>query len=665
MQVPLFKATLAAVAMLALTVPVEARITRLVVEHTERLGHDGYQKLTGHAYGELDPKLPLNAIITDLEFAPRNARGMVEYVATFTLLKPADMAKASGVLLYFVPNRGRINLTGGGFQTDARQQGHVLVASGWQGDLESAEDMETLSVPVAKNPDGSSITGLVLARFSDMPVGTMSLPVLRGGVAGTADPASSDTSKATLTRRASEDSAVVPLRSADWAFADCSKSAFPGTPDPQKVCLKGGFNPAYLYEVVYTAKDPKVYGIGFAATRDLNSYLRYGMQDDTGTANIFCGKITSTVSQGNSQSGNFLRSFIHLGFNQDEAGRIVFDGSNPNIAARLLAMNIRFGAPSGGAAMYEAGSDGVVWWADYADEARRRPSAGLLDRCRATETCPKIVETFGSSEFYNLRASPDLVGTRADRDIPLPSNVRRYYFPGVRHGGGPGGFDPDPKQDACCGLVPNPNPSSDTLRALQTALVDWIVKGTLPPPSQYPRLDRGELASPTQAALGFPTIPGVPLPDGILTPLYEFNFGTEFHYNDLSGVITLQPPPIRQILPTVVPKVDADGNERAGVASVLHQVPLGTYTGWNTVPSGFYKGHILTNSGAYIPFAKTKAERLAAGDPRPSLEERYGVHEKYVAHVRAAAERLVRGRYLLKDDADRLIAQAEASKVLK
>ena len=169
MQIPLFKATLAAVAILVLAIPGQARITRLMVEHTETLGHDGYQKLTGHAYGELDPKLPLNAIITDLEFAPRNARGMVEYVATVTILKPADMAKASGVLLYFVPNRGRINLTGAGFLGDARKQGHVLVASGWQGDIEPADGVETLLVPVAKNPDGSSITGRVLARFSDMP----------------------------------------------------------------------------------------------------------------------------------------------------------------------------------------------------------------------------------------------------------------------------------------------------------------------------------------------------------------------------------------------------------------------------------------------------------------------------------------------------------------
>ena len=157
----------------------------------------------------------------------------------------------------------------------------------------------------------------------------------------------------------------------------------------------------------------------------------------------------------------------------------------------------------------------------------------------------------------------------------------------------------------------------------------------------------------------------MPLPDGILTPLYEYDFGPRFHYNDLSGVIASQPPLIRQVLPTLVPKVDGDGNETSGVASVLHQAPLGTYTGWNTIASGFYQGRIRSQTGGFIPFAKTKAERLASGDPRSSLEERYGTHEKYVAAVRAAAERLVRGRYLLQDDADRLIAQADASAVLK
>lgn len=651
---PLTPLSLAA---LILAMPATAAITRLVVERTESPGQDGYVKLTGHAYGELDPKLPLNAIITDLEFAPRNGRGMVEYVATFTLLKPVDMSKASGVLLYYVPNRGGVSLTG----TDARKMGHVVVASGWQGDIQPGDGVQSLQVPVARNPDGSSITGRVLARFSDMDADVNTLPILRGGVEGTADPATFDTAKATLTRRASEDSQVVPLRSTDWAFADCAKVPFPGKPDPRKLCLKGGFNPAYLYELVYTAKDPKVYGIGFAATRDLNSYLRYSDGQD----NPVRGRITAIVSQGNSQSGNYLRSFIHLGFNQDEAGRIVFDGSNPNIAARQLALNFRFAAPSGASALYEPGSDGVVWWEVAADEARHLPPAGLLDRCRATETCPKIVETFGSAEFYSHRASPGLVGTSADRDIPLPSNVRRYYFPGVRHGGGPGGFDPNPPKESCCELAANPNPSSHTLRALQSALIDWVVKGSLPPPSQYPRLDRGELATPSHAAMGFPAIPGIPFPDGILNPFYQYDLGPHFRYRDLSGVVNMAPPPIRQVLPTLVPRVDADGNEVAGVASVLHQVPLGTYTGWNTNARGFHKGHYRGNAGGFVPFAGTKAERLASGDPRLSIEERYGTHAKYVARVREVAERMVRGRYLLQDDADRLIAQAEASKVLK
>jgi hypothetical protein len=458
---------------------------------------------------------------------------------------------------------------------------------------------------------------------------------------------------------------VVPLRSDEWTFGDCRTTPFPGKQDSTRICLKNGFDPALLYELTYTAKDPKVHGIGFAATRDLNSYLRYGTRDATGTPNVLGDRMRWAISQGNSQSGTFLRSFIHLGFNQDESGRIVFDGSNPNIATRLLAMNIRFAAPSGAAALYEPGSDGVLWWSDYVDEARGRGTGSLLTRCRATETCPKIVETFGAAEFFNLRASPDLVGTNADIDIPLPSNVRRYFFPGVRHGGGDGGFDPNPAREACCQLISNPNPSDDTMRALQTALVDWVVKGILPPPSQYPRLDRGELVPPTRAAMGFPAIPGVPVPDGILTPFYDYDFGPHFNYADVSGVVTMAPPPIRRVLPTLVPRVDADGNETTGVASVLHQVPLGTYTGWNLVPDGFYKGHIRTNAGSFIPFARTKAERLASGDPRPSLEERYGTHDGYVARVRAAAERLVRGRYLLQDDADRLVAEAQASKVLK
>jgi hypothetical protein len=673
----LFTACLLTAALLA---PAYARITRIVMEHRESpaykaqsFGDAGrYERLSGRAYGEIDPKDPLNAIITDLQFAPRNARGMVEYSGTFLLVKPVDLAKASGVLLYEVPNRGNSTLVRAaenpGVMADYLKRGHVLLTSGWQGDLAPREGVETITVPVAKNPDGSSIAGLVMARFSDangqpgwstVAGNPNTLPLVAGGVPRP-QPVSLDTSKATLTRRVSETSEVIPIRPADWAFADCSKSPFPGTPDPASICLKNGFDPAFLYELVYTAKDPLVLGIGFAATRDLNAYFKSGESEVLGK------RISSAIAWGNSQSGNFLRSFLHLGFNQDESGRMVFDGMNPNIAVRQLAMNIRFAAPGGSAGLYEPGSDGALWWSDYTDEARRRPSSGLLDRCHPTDTCPKIIETFGSSEFWDLRASPDLLGTRADRDIPLPPNVRRYYFPGVSHGGGRGGFTTiAPQPPNRCELPANPNPSSDTMRALMVALVDWVAKGTPPPPSQYPRLADQQFAFPTAAALGFPAIPGVPLPDGMINPLYDYDLGPSFHYADLSGVIAVQPPVIRQVLPSLVPKVDADGNEAAGVASVLHQAPLGTYTGWNVFAQGFYKGTNCGLLGSFIPFAKTKAERIAAGDPRLSLEERYGTHEGYVAVVGRAAERMVRDRYLLQEDAGRLIAEAEASDVLR
>ena len=667
-------------AILACTVSLQARVTRIVIEHRDSPAFKGqafgaagsYERLTGHFYGELDPKDPLNAIITDLALAPRNQHGKVEYSATFSLAKPLDLSKGSGVLIYEVPNRGRSALAGqvtnAGAMADFFQYGHALVSSGWQGDIPPADGMETMIVPIAKNPDGSPLTAPLLVRFVDMKPGTTTLEMTVGLGAGVPSPLplSLDTSKAVLTRRAGESREVIPLRSIDWAFADCGKTPFPGEADPHKVCVKGGFDPGYLYELVYTAKDPLVLGIGYAATRDLNSFLRYATADDSGTPNPLAGKISYAIGRGTSQSGNYLRSFIHLGFNQDESKRIVFDGAHPNIAARQNPMNFRFAAPGGAADLYSPGSDGIVWWSDYADEARHLAKGSLLDRCNATKTCPKIVETFGASEMWGLRGSPDLVGTKADRDIPLPPNVRRYYFPGVTHGGGRGGFSTaTPAAVGRCELPDNPNPSSDTMRALSEALTEWVTKNTPPPPSQYPRLDRNELVPATQQALGFPVIPGVPLPDGIQLPLYVYDFGPKFNAPDLGGWITIQPPVIKEVLPSLAAKVNPDGNETSGVASVLHQVPLGTYLGWNVTASGYFKGTECGFSGGYVPFAKTKAERVAAGDPRPSLEERYGTHEKYVALVRAAAANLVKDRYLLKADADRLIAQAESSEVLR
>jgi len=656
--------------------PSTARVTKIAIEEKQSPAYQGttfgavgaYERLSGRVYGEIDPKNPLNAVITDIQFAPRNTHGMVEYSATFTLLKPVDMSKASGVLLYDVPNRGNRMLLltfqrgdpGDGFLF---QRGHVILSSGWQADVIPRTGAETLDVPVARNADGSSITGPVLARFSNLQPGAKSVSLPGAARRGFAN-ASLDTSKATLTRRASEDGAVVPIAASDWAFADCSQAPFPGTPDPEKLCLKDGFDPAFLYQLSYTAKDPLVLGIGLAATRDIISFFRRAEKDDTGNINPVANRILHTVAQGTSQSGNFVKTVIHLGFNQDEQKRIVFDGANDHIAGRQTPLNFRFAVPGGAADMFEPGSEPALWWNDYQDSARRRPATSMLARCRATNTCPKIFETFGSTEFWGLRMSPGLVGTKADTDIPLPANVRRYYFPGTTHGGGRGGFSAAARGGGGrCELPDNPNPESDTMRALLDDLVAWVTTDIPPPPSRYPRLSAGELVRPDHTAMGFPSVPGMPLPDHMINPFYDYDLGPEFHYNDMSGVVTIEPPGIRQAIPSLVPRVDSSGNEIGGVPSVLHQAPLGTYLGWNVTARGFYKGRGCGFAGGFIPFAATRAERIASGDPRLSLEERYPTHEAYLAAVQAAAERLVQERFLLRGDADRLIAEAAASAV--
>ncbi|HEY3837130.1 MAG TPA: alpha/beta hydrolase domain-containing protein [Bryobacteraceae bacterium] len=646
----------------------EARVTRMVIENRESPAYNGkvfgkaglYELLTGRFYGELDPADPHNAIITDIRLAPRNARGMVEYSATFAIAKPIDMARSSHVLFYTVPNRGN-------GAPGASEDGHVSVVSGWQGDLVSRSGIQTIQVPVAKNPDGSAITGPVFERFSDLPAGTTTLDISSGSYLALTyqKPATLDTAGAKLSKRASSNAPAVAIANTDWAFGDCTKSAFPGTPDNSKICLKDGFDPAFRYELVFTAKNPLVLGIGFAATRDFNSFLRYAEKDDMGTANPVGKQIQWAVSKGSSQSGNFLRTFLNLGFNQDEGGRMVWDGVNPHIAARQLALNFRFAVGGGMAGAFEPGSEAVLWWSDYPDEARHRPAAGLLDRCTATKTCPKIMETFGGLEFWELRMSPDLVGTDAKADIPLPANVRRYFFPGTTHGGGRGGFQAEaPPKPKACVLPANPNPEADTMKALTTAFVDWVTKGTEMPASRYPRLDRGELVTEAEAAKHFPKIPGAPLPQGILNPLFDYDFGSEFLYQDLSGVIATQPPVLKRALPTLVPDVNADGSDVGGVPSVLRQAPLGSYLGWNVTATGFDKGKQCGLNGGFIPFAKTKAEREASGDPRLSLEERYRDHAGYVAAVKAAAEKAVKERFLLPADATRLEAEAAASDVL-
>ncbi|MCO4319173.1 alpha/beta hydrolase domain-containing protein [Phyllobacterium sp. 21LDTY02-6] len=624
-----------------------------------------YEIITGRAYGTLDPTDPLNAIVTDIALAPRNADGLVEYDTKFTLAKPVDMDKASGVLWYDIVNRG----TGA---AAPNAYGHVQLLSGWQGDIPQKSDNYAASVPVAINSDGTPVTGKVLARIVDAKPGTNTMPLAILGRAIPYDAASLDTKQARLIKKSSEKRSgeVGPVKEVsptDWAFADCKDIPFPGKPDPRKICLKDGFDPHFLYEVVYNAKDPLVLGIGLAGIRDVASFFRYESRDRSGNENPVGGQIKHAIIKGVSQSGNTLKTFLLLGFNEDEKHRIVFDGASPHIAGRLTTINVRFGLPSGSGTLYEPGGEGVLWWSPYEDKVRGRAKASLLDRCIRSKTCPKIMETFGAAEFNARLFTIALVGTDRKADLPLPDNVRRYYFPGTTHGGADTtSFEVAGRPSRSCVLAENPNAETEQMNALAVALVDWVVHGVEPPPSSYPTLAHGDLAENTSEAMGFPGIPGVLEPTGLAIGLMDYDFGKDLNYNDFSGALSKQPPDIKQTIPPFMPRVNADGNETSGIPSVLHAAPLGTYTGWNATAGGFFKGQPCGGglTGGYVPFAATKEQREQAGDPRPSLEERYGTKEGYLCEVKAAVKREIERRFLLRQDADKLIRRVEGANIL-
>jgi hypothetical protein len=306
---------------------------------------------------------------------------------------------------------------------------------------------------------------------------------------------------------------------------------------------------------------------------------------------------------------------------------------------------------------------------------RGLPKAGILDRCTANNSCPKVVEHFGAAEVWGQKLTPEWVGTAGDTDLPLPSNVRRYYIPSTQHGGGRGGFSMTPAAAPVCPTVnygtgtfaDNPVPATETVNAIRFHFRNWVMHDTPPPASRWPTLADHTLVDATKEAMGFPTIPGLPptAPTGLVNPLLDYDWGPHFNAVDATGIRSIVPPRIKHVITPKVPGVDADGNELGGVPVVLRDAPLGTYLGWNITAAGFYQGGLCNYAGGMIPFARTRAERMASGDPRLSIEERYHTHEGYVKAVKAAAARAVESGFLLQNDADKLIAQAATSDVLK
>jgi hypothetical protein len=716
--------------------PSEAYVLQIIIDQTNTANYNpipvgsstpgpsvSYTIYTGRIVGALAPTNPLNAVITDINLAPTNG-GLVNYTAVFSIVTPTNPAARSGLMIHEVPNRG-----GNAINTNALIAGATYVQSGWQPDLlaqcssapvppypcvslNSPYGVPSGSYPFFTAPSGfadfvvqvpvatvdgnppngtNTITGQV---YGHVCVGPNGCPLAVGTVTSTShmaiqgpafvpyQPVSTDTNQAKLWTTPSqtftgETGPKTFIPSAQWAWAYCP-TGWPGTPNPNYICLNGQtFDPNLLYEVVYTAADPLVLGVGFAAFRDLGSFLRYGTTAPGGGSNPIAGAISTTMTVGASQSAAFIHGLIFYGFNEDEDGRIVFDGAWPEIDGRMMVMNIRWGQPNNLMYLYMGGDEAPVWWADYPNFARNLPPNGMLHRCRATGTCPQVLETFGSAEMYSEKMHVSLCGFTCVTDIPLPPNVYRYYSPGATHGGGkvsftwspPGSITPPTGQT----YPSDPIPLTYTNNALQAAFINWLMNGTPMPPSApgvtYPSLESGQLVPDVAAYIGFPTIPGFPFAGDQAWPPFIYDFGPQENYANQSGIPTIQPPKIQYVLPVFTPTVDADGNETqvGGIPSVLGQAPIGTYVGWNLTSIGWYTGQVIPGaggSGGFWPFWDTMANRIANGDPRLSLEERYGTHLGYVCVVTQAANKAIEQRFLLPSDAPGLINLASASNVL-
>lgn len=651
---------------------VKAKIVKIEITKTESysngkvFGAAGeYERIFGLAYGEIDPQNPLNGIIQDIALAPKNQKGMVEYVSQFILLRPKDMSKSNGVLFLSLPNRGNAFPA----ETVLLNRGYVYLWCAWQGDVLAGGNRLTMQVPVAKD-NGKEITGKVREEYQVTTLTktlNLSSSVFTGITHHSYETVSLDNAGLMLTKRIHEADPRTPVPNSDWAFSDCTSVSFPGTPNTTKISLKDGFDPQYIYELVYTAKNPLVLGLGFAAIRDMASFLRNEQRDEAGKVNPVLADaqallpIKAAILQGVSQCSNFCRTFLQLGFNQDENKKKVFDGVNAHVGPRRISLNIRFGRPGGGGMQREdhlfPGNEPPHSWDSRLDPISGI-TGGILKKCMETNTCPKIMQTLSSTEYRQSRASLTTTNSYGKKDLPIPSNVRIYLLSSTQHGA-------YRVNDPLTGFVTNDNPHFQTHRALLIALEKWVLNGTEPPMSAYPTIASKTLVRSDKKHFGWPDIPGVPYTKLVNNrPLQDY--GALFNMEFISG--SLQEPPkvlLSKKYVVLVPKVDKDGNEIAGIRNANIRVPLGTYTGWSVRKSGYGEGDLASLNGMFIPFKNTKEERLAVGDPRLSLEERYKTHEGYVNAVKNACTDLIKEGFLLEEDAAQIIDAAERSNVLK
>lgn len=603
-----------------------------------------YEVLKGTARGTLDPCDPLNAGIVNLARAPRNSDGLVEYSVDVAILKPIDLTRGNRRIFYEVVNRGTKfvnfwvnsgvmgndpwgpNDVGTGFLMN---QGYTIVWSAWQGDVVAGGGRMLAQFPIPTN-NGKPIVGLSREEYTD--TGTNS-PFTVNLTYPAADLDHPEIAALTVRERERDPRATPP--DLTWHYV---------SPTQISINRPAGYDSGAIYEFIYQAKDPKVMGTGFAAVRDVVSYLRYETADDKGNPNPLTLKGTPAIKKvlalGVSQSGRFLRDFIHQGFNEDECSRITFDGVIPLIAgSRKSFTNYEFAQPGRNSRQHEDHlfpGDQFPFTYGVTKDPISGKTDGILATCQCNYTCPKIMHMDGENEIWQGRGSLVVTNTTGTKDLILPKNVRAYLFAGTQH------FPGLPPTMGICQQLSNPMDYRPFIRALIVSLDKWVTDGTTPPPSQYASLRSGTLVPPLST--GFPDIPGVTY-TGLVNYLNLLDHRT-------------QPPSVGAPYPVYVTAVDADGNSIAGIRHPFLQAPLGTFTGWNLRAIGHGANDLCSLTGSYIPFAKTAEERIALGDPRLSLEERYKNHVSYLILVIRAALTLYQQGFLLENDLLQIIKDA-------
>ena len=636
----------------------------------ESFGNVGqYEQLEGIVHFAVDPEHSANATVTDLKLAPRNAAGLVEFSSDFRILQPVNLELGRRRLFFDILNRGRGPAlrnfnnapdlapdeplqAGNGF---LMRHGFTVAWCGWQHDAPDVPGVLRLYAPDAQNPDGSPISGQLVVTF------VPNAPIQEQFISDRNHrpyPANNlEDWASVMTVQDSEDGPERIIPRQEWAFARAQDGRV--VPDACYVYREAGFEPGKVYQVIYTTTGAPVVGAGLLATRELAAFLRYA---DTAAGNPCAGQLGRAYSFGSSQSGRFLRDLVYYGLNWDEAGRPVFDGLIPHVAgAKHGEFNQRFAQPSSQASR----SPNNLF--PFSDGEQTDPETGhtdgVLARAAAQGPLPRIMYTYTSSEYWGGGGAMVHIDVAGQRDLAIPDAVRIYHFGGAQHPLGTDYLrDSDPANGSRGQQPFNCLDYRPLLRAALLNLDNWVTHNQNPPPSAYPRLDNGTAVAPETTAATFRAIPGVNFPEP-LRRFYRLDFGPE------PGVASQVPAVIGKPYPVLAPAVDADGNELAGIRLPLVTVPLATHTGWNLRHQEMGgEGQILSSGGATggtlagstIPFPATAEERIATGDPRLSIAERYPSREGYLSRIHAAAEELISQGYILPEDLELLATQAAA-----